>query len=182
MLLLPLVFIWSRAPMRYGLISKTLVIIGFMIGHWSVDSILFHGDPRCVAAADSWDLDLGSESDEQRRDSTRQLMREGTKVTAVVGRCSRVGRRWIFVAEPVESKGSMMSPSPSASGEKTMTKEAAPMQYRLLENLALQRIVDAIAQDPNDVRWTITGVITEFSGENWLLLSTVYRAPIAANP
>jgi len=50
-------------------------------------------------------------------------------------------------------------------------------KYQVLENLALQRIVDAVSQDPNDLRWTTTGVITEFGGENWLLLSTVFRAP-----
>lgn len=51
------------------------------------------------------------------------------------------------------------------------------VRLRVLENLALQRVVSAITEDSNDVHWTITGTVTEFGNENWLLLTTILRSP-----
>jgi hypothetical protein len=44
-----------------------------------------------------------------------------------------------------------------------------------LENLAAQRILDTIRNDPNDDQWLLTGTITEFRGSNYLLLERVKR-------
>ncbi len=51
------------------------------------------------------------------------------------------------------------------------------VRLRVLENLALQRVVTAISEDSNDVYWTVTGTVTEFGNENWLLLTTILRSP-----
>ncbi len=47
-----------------------------------------------------------------------------------------------------------------------------------LENLAAQRILDAIRDDPGDNRWLLDGKITEFLGTNYLLLEHVKRTKI----
>jgi hypothetical protein len=45
-----------------------------------------------------------------------------------------------------------------------------------LENLAMQRILRAVVDDPADKHWTVTGTVTEFQGRNFLLLERVTRA------
>ena len=66
------------------------------------------------------------------------------------------------------------------------TTEAAPVveenlevklgQVLLSENLMLQRIVKSIRIDGLDDRWTLTGEVSEFMGENRLLIRTAQRA------
>lgn len=46
----------------------------------------------------------------------------------------------------------------------------------LVENLMLQRIVEAVREDSEDNRWEITGVVTEFFDENRLTILTAKRA------
>lgn len=45
----------------------------------------------------------------------------------------------------------------------------------LAENLMLQRIVEAVIEDPADDRWTVSGEITEFRNQNRLLIHTAQR-------
>jgi hypothetical protein len=44
-----------------------------------------------------------------------------------------------------------------------------------LENLAAQRILVAVRDDPNDNRWLLNGTITEFLGSNYVMLERVKR-------
>jgi hypothetical protein len=46
----------------------------------------------------------------------------------------------------------------------------------VVENLMLQRIVEAIRADSSDDRWTVSGQVTEFFKENRLLIHTAQRA------
>ncbi len=186
MILLPLVFLWSRAPMSYGLPSKAAILIAFVFSALMLSVPTQLCGWQSAAAADSWDSDLASEVDDPRGETSRPRMREGARLGASTGKLSRSGRRWLFEQEPA----TMDEASADMHGKKTMAAESkhaaavepmAVTRYRVLENLALQRIADAITQDPNDVRWTVTGVITEFGGENWLLLTTVFRAAGAAD-
>jgi len=85
-------------------------------------------------------------------DQLPTLEREGTEIRELVGQIRWVGSRWLFVAE----------------GEPT---------YRLLENLTLQRVVLAIRDDREDRFWTVSGTITEFLDENYLLLRRAVRTP-----
>jgi hypothetical protein len=39
-----------------------------------------------------------------------------------------------------------------------------------LENLNLERVAQTIAQNPDDLEWRVTGLVTEFRGENYLLI------------
>jgi hypothetical protein len=45
-----------------------------------------------------------------------------------------------------------------------------------LENLALERIADAMRVDSADNRWVVTGRVTEFRGQNYLWIERATRA------
>ena len=131
-------------------------------------------------AADSWDAESSKDIDDPRVDPARPRLREGSRLGSTVGRFSKLGRRWVFEAEPaiVAEDADKLLIAGSADSEKLpASAPVVPAQYRVLENLALQRVVEAVTQDPNDLRWAVTGVLTEYSAENWLLLGTVFRAP-----
>lgn len=49
-------------------------------------------------------------------------------------------------------------------------------QFVLVENLSLQRIVEAIQADPSDDRWIITGTVNEYFGSNGLTIQTAQRS------
>lgn len=55
----------------------------------------------------------------------------------------------------------------SLNGEKGLTA---------LENLALERIADAMRIDSADNRWVVTGRVTEFRGQNYLWIERATRA------
>jgi len=146
MILLPLVLIWSRDPMRYRWPSKVAVLGLFIVG---ATSFPINGSRPSTAemchATESWDAKPGEELVTQE---PRVRMREGSRLGTTVGKFVRSGRRWVFDFE-----------SPAA---------ATSIQMRVLENLALQRVADAITHDASDVRWTVTGVVSEFGDENCL--------------
>ncbi len=48
-----------------------------------------------------------------------------------------------------------------------------------LENLNLQRIARAVADDPRQLRWKVSGTVTEYRGANFLL---VRQAILAVDP
>jgi hypothetical protein len=80
--------------------------------------------------------------------------REGTQVVAKRGRIERRGDRFVFLgAEPA-------------------------VQWVVLENLALERILRIIeTEDSDNVEWTVDGYVTEFRGVNYLILRrTVVRS------
>lgn len=74
-------------------------------------------------------------------------LREGTRVADVVGRFEVAGDRVSFVA--VDSTGS----------------------WRVLENLALERIGRVLAENRASPQWTVSGTVTEFNGANYLLVT-----------
>lgn len=77
--------------------------------------------------------------------------REGTRVNGLVGSFDEAGARWTF------------------------TSSDSAVALRVLENQSLQRIAKAIAEDHNDKKWKISGVLTEFQDENFLLIDRVQR-------
>ena len=44
-------------------------------------------------------------------------------------------------------------------------------RYRGLENLMLQRIARTIAESPGQLEWQVTGIVTEYRGANFLLVT-----------
>ena len=74
-------------------------------------------------------------------------IREGTQLTEVTGKFEAMGDRANFVF--------------SDSGE----------SVQVLENLALQRVARLLPQIQPGTQWTISGVVTEFNSNNYLLLT-----------
>ncbi len=103
---------------------------------------------------------------------SRHRLREGTRVSEQLGTVRQRDNRWYFDPLPVAAGASQASELRSAS-----PGPLPPTQ--LLENLSLQRIVRLIGHDTSDNQWLISGVVTEFFGENQLLIESATRAPAA---
>lgn len=78
------------------------------------------------------------------------LRREGTQLRDEPGRFLASGNRLTFIS----TKGT---------------------NYIGLENLNLERIGKIVATSPDAVEWFVTGVVTEYQGANYLLISRVRR-------
>jgi len=76
-------------------------------------------------------------------------LREGTRLVDQLGHFRMTGDRVAFFTE--DGKG----------------------RFTGLENLNLQRVAAAIGEQPGKRLWKVTGTITEFRGENYLLLDRV---------
>ncbi len=87
----------------------------------------------------------------QSNTDTSDRFREGTRVVGLSGTFSENGRRWMMHAE-----------------------NSGPT-FRILENLTLQRIANAITDDAQDNFWKVSGILTEFQNENFLLIDRIQR-------
>jgi hypothetical protein len=83
-------------------------------------------------------------------DRKKLLLREGTQLDDVKGRFTQSGDRTLFIEE----------------GTNRSTK--------CLENLWLQRIVSSQKSD-RKVTWQVTGKVTEFEGENFLIIEVASK-------
>ncbi|MCU0876965.1 MAG: hypothetical protein MUF06_04140 [Pirellulaceae bacterium] len=86
----------------------------------------------------------------RRRDEEKlgERLREGTKLIDVVGSFQVTGDRVSF--HPDGTRGE---------------------SFRVLENLALERIDRVLAESRLSPSWTVSGTITEFRGSNYLLVT-----------
>ena len=82
-------------------------------------------------------------------------LREGTQMVDRAGSIRVSGQRYVFHSAPDGS------------------------EFRLLENLALERVIRTQDELREDRPWTVSGVVTEFQGENFLLLT---RAVAKSSP
>ena len=65
-----------------------------------------------------------------------------------------------------------------STGEQLILEtEEDKQSFEALENLALERILQAVRADAGDKRWLVTGQATEYRGRNYILLERVSRAP-----
>lgn len=167
---LPLMLLWLRAPMyfpprlRWCLLTLCLVSMLQTPGSAAQPPTFRDADPR---GGSSWASNKGVETENAEPNAepspanglqtAPQRQREGTVVREVEGRLVEVGRRWVFIA----------------------TTDGT--SFRILENLALQRITNAVKQDAGDDHWTITGQWTEYGNENFLMLQRVVRTPHHTN-
>ena len=84
--------------------------------------------------------------------------REGTKLVEIAGRFMIAGERVTFV------------PQEAAEG----------VAYRVLENLALERVLDNLNESRSDRLWIVSGTLSEYRGANYLLISkAVLQSPTA---
>lgn len=89
------------------------------------------------------------------QDKPKQRQREGVKLNDRRGRFERRGERYVFLSDtPVG-------------------------HYLVLENLMLERVANVLADaSGGQLRWSVTGVVTEYRGANYLLLD---RAVVKAS-
>ncbi|PQO26548.1 hypothetical protein [Blastopirellula marina] len=87
-----------------------------------------------------------AQADEKRR---RNRVREGTRITDSVGQFDWVGDRLNFVSDD------------------------GTQDFRVLENLAMERIAQSMEQSASKITWTVSGVVTEYRGSNYLMVEHV---------
>ena len=92
------------------------------------------------------------DSESPLSDDKANLRREGTHLREERGRFEYGGDRVTFTA---------------ADGQ---------TRFLVLENLNLQRIVQILSGSGDSLQWTVNGVITEFQGMNYLLVTRATRA------
>lgn len=93
------------------------------------------------------------------------LRREGTRFVDS-GHFSIIAGRWMFQSDRSEQSLSAGEPEDAP---------VLPTRVRVLENLALQRVVHAIRRDRSDNQWSVRGRLTEFDGQNFLHIETLSR-------
>jgi len=91
-------------------------------------------------------------------DDSPQRLREGSRLNDVVGQFDFAGDRIAFF--PADSKDS----------------------FRVLENLALERVSRILSEGRAKPEWSVSGVITEFRGVNYLLVTKAVIVTSAAKP
>lgn len=94
-------------------------------------------------------------------DGKEERLREGMKITQIVGRFEAAGEQVTFIR---------------GDGKESL---------RALQNLALERIVQSIQEERGRYQWVVSGVITEFRGANYLLITRAVisgRDQSTANP
>ena len=80
------------------------------------------------------------------------FIREGAILPDLMGTFRIVGERMHFVEQDSSNRA-----------------------FRCLENLMLQRVHQVIGDEPNETAWIVNGKVTEFRGENFLLIETIRR-------
>jgi hypothetical protein len=86
-----------------------------------------------------------------------ERLREGTKLIDVVGTFQSIG-------------GESITFTPGGSGG---NKES----FRVLENLALQRVSQVLDENKGARQWTVSAEVTEYKGNNYLLLKKIVVHP-----
>jgi hypothetical protein len=76
-----------------------------------------------------------------------QRLREGSRLVDVVGHFDYAGDRFAFF--PADNKES----------------------FRMLESLALERVTRVLGESGTKPQWIVSGVVTEYRGINYLLIS-----------
>ena len=79
------------------------------------------------------------------------VLREGTPLTEVKGRFKKLGERFQFI------------------------EDGTNKSFKCLENLCLQRIATNQHDDDRKVIWVVSAKVTEFNGENFLVLEKAVR-------
>jgi hypothetical protein len=136
-------------PLAAGCAALLVVATG-----WNADvPVAWAKSPPLGAATDSAAsarLDLPAAGRPSRRPENEKLgerLREGTRLTDVVG--------------SFQSAGDRISFHPDGKSE----------SYRVLENLNLERIDGYLGSARRTPTWTVSVVVTEFRGSNYLLVS-----------
>jgi hypothetical protein len=79
----------------------------------------------------------------------------------------QVNGRWREGSRLVDQMGSFKL----AGDRVTFISSDGKLKFDGLENLAIERVARAIADSPDQLEWSISGLITEFRGSNYLLVT-----------
>jgi hypothetical protein len=183
MVLLPLMLIWLRDPMYFNASTRWAMVafaatVGLLAPELGLGS---HAGKVSASDSDQSQSQLPIAATRADMGSGYSaILREGTHLKNRVGQFSRTDGGWFFApsqagVEAVVADGTSIQSSSSAGFGAARTPAK---RIRVLENLALQRVAQMIQQDPSDNRWMISGTVTEFFGENRLLVVLAVRAPI----
>lgn len=181
MVFLPLMLIWLRDPMYFNAPSRwAMVALAASIG-------LLTPDVTCekngnIAAASDFSRSSPAKRDSPSPPAASSVVREGTRLTNRVGQFNQSDGGWYFTAAQDNSTINYAASSSKQDAPTEASSQSRSSRIRVLENLALQRVAQVIQQDPSDNRWIINAVITEFFGENRLLVVMAVRAPIDDHP
>ncbi len=88
---------------------------------------------------------------ESKAAAAKQRVREGARLLEQQGSFQPAGDRFMFVGQD-------------------------QARFMVLENLALQRIALALSEPQTAPTWTVTGIVTEFRGANYLLVTRAVMA------
>jgi hypothetical protein len=182
MVFLPLMLIWLRDPMYFNIPSRWAMVAFAVSTGLIAPELTSDRKGGGIAAAADLDRTPATGRDVSKSSPANAgsllLLREGTRVTNQVGQFTQADGFWYFTpAAPSGPLGNIIG-APAAQTSVSNPRPAASARIRVLENLALQRVVQMIQQDPSDNRWMISGVVTEFFSENRLMMVTAVRAPI----
>jgi hypothetical protein len=100
-------------------------------------------------------LDVLTDRDSGTASKPRERVREGTMLNDVLGTFKLTGDRATFF--PADGSA----------------------RYGGLENQALERVANVIGEDPEALEWLVSGTVTEYKGNNYLLVS---RAILKSKP
>ncbi|WP_197171120.1 hypothetical protein [Novipirellula aureliae] len=162
-----------------------VVMVAIVVPLVAIDSANTSADDRAIVSinrSDDSDISRGADSlQDEPQLSANQHMREGTTVLPTTGRLLMLGRHWVFIPNQTANRNDIESSSastrPISRSDAVETQAVDPSHAVILvENLVLQRMINAIRADSNDHTWTITAKVTEFFDENRLLLLTAQRA------
>ncbi len=141
-----------------------------------------------VPTRDRGDRALPARTFSDRRKDEEQLgerLREGTRITDVKGSFQFSGDRVAFHPDHLSHQGSQGQPDgkrqpdgksyPNGKGDKGES-------FRVLENLALERINSELGQARGNLQWTVSGIVTEFRGNNYLLVTKAVVLAAASAP
>jgi hypothetical protein len=93
----------------------------------------------------------GNDGPAAETDRPQKLMREGDKITSQSGFFKAAGTRMRF---------SLVDGS---------------RHFLVLENLGLERVAKIVAEQSDPSEWIVSGTITEFQGQNYLLVTRAMR-------
>jgi hypothetical protein len=79
----------------------------------------------------------------------------------------QVNGRWREGSRLVDQMGSFKL----AGDRVTFISSDGKLKFDGLENLAIERVARTIADSPDQLEWSISGLITEFRGSNYLLVT-----------
>lgn len=118
----------------------------------AVSLTVFNGLGAGLPVQDQRDASGQSTASPARREIQTKLLREGNAISNETAHCRMSGERLVIEI-----------------GEEGRTLTA-------LENLAAQRILEMVIDDPTEQEWIVTGKITEFQERNFILVERASRS------